>query len=718
MSPTEKRRATRINRRAAVHFIANGKSCYGVVLNFSEIGLFIQTEHMFAVDSTITVPIRIGTDRVVELRGRVAWPQFGISKTTSVSAHTGMGIELFAAPEEYIRFIAQMREQIRKLPRGIEERFEVYHRVRFASGEDFLTQYTENLSRGGMFLATKEPLKQGESIKAHLEIPGIPEPLEVEGRVAYKLGEKEAQSAGRRSGVGIQFVNLTAETKARLHHYIQRLEVHRSRPERRLGNDIPQRGSLTQVLVPELLLGLLEKKATGTLLLDRENVHKLVYIRSGQPVFIESNLRSESLGNFLVQRGVITSEDLEQSLADLAKSEIHHGEIMVAGGMMDAPRMALNLVEHQEEKLLNTFPWFDGSFEFVPGTDWPSTILITPIRTYQTIFQGILRWYDPSVLSSWMGLEEETAIRRIRMPGPDAIVPPLIFRILTHVATPQTLGQIAVKLNVPLEQVIQAAYCLIIAGWTVLDFSARVDVLPAEFIAQKDPETELAERQKHDVVRRWVDEDLERLRSLDFFDLLGVDENAPEREITRAYMERIARYEAQDIETINDETVKSKIVQIRSWLNLAYDTLRDPDLRRVYRKKEKGKKASGINVDGERLIVSALRDLDRNQIDRAIESLEAAHKILPNDISINGYLGWALFQKDRVTHLEKATQMLVEAVKRDPTDAQTHFYLGEIFSYRKDWNKAARLFAQAVNLNPTFVKAAAAYEVAKRRVKH
>ena len=84
------------------------------------------------------------------------------------------------------------------------------------------------------------------------------------------------------------------------------LPSNRQRPERRQVGLPPPKGSLNDYLVPELILGLKSEKATGTLILEREGTTKIVYIRKGDPIFIDSNLRTETFGHFLVRQGKLT----------------------------------------------------------------------------------------------------------------------------------------------------------------------------------------------------------------------------------------------------------------------------------------------------------------------------------------------------------------------------------------------------------------------------
>ena len=72
------------------------------------------------------------------------------------------------------------------------------------------TDATENLSRGGLFVQTDQHFEMGQVVPLSLSFPGLLNPLELVGRVAWLRKAENGQSAG----VGIEVDN--AKDKARL----------------------------------------------------------------------------------------------------------------------------------------------------------------------------------------------------------------------------------------------------------------------------------------------------------------------------------------------------------------------------------------------------------------------------------------------------------------------------------------------------------------------
>jgi uncharacterized protein (TIGR02266 family) len=66
---------------------------------------------------------------------------------------------------------------------------------------------TENLSKGGMFLQTDEPLAIGETITATLSFPGLLEPVHVSGMVV----RRRSKAPGLPAGIGVAFTQNSIE---------------------------------------------------------------------------------------------------------------------------------------------------------------------------------------------------------------------------------------------------------------------------------------------------------------------------------------------------------------------------------------------------------------------------------------------------------------------------------------------------------------------------
>jgi uncharacterized protein (TIGR02266 family) len=85
--------------------------------------------------------------------------------------------------------------------------FEVHYQTR----EAFLSAYSFNLSGGGLFLCTSEPLPVGDRIRVRFTLPGSDAPFEATAQVAW-LSEARLGNPYP-AGMGVQFLDLPLEAR-------------------------------------------------------------------------------------------------------------------------------------------------------------------------------------------------------------------------------------------------------------------------------------------------------------------------------------------------------------------------------------------------------------------------------------------------------------------------------------------------------------------------
>ena len=69
--------------------------------------------------------------------------------------------------------------------RRFERRLPIRITVEYEDTEDFLTDYTANLSIGGMFIETDEPLAMGARFRLRFSVPDRDEPIDTVAEVRW-----------------------------------------------------------------------------------------------------------------------------------------------------------------------------------------------------------------------------------------------------------------------------------------------------------------------------------------------------------------------------------------------------------------------------------------------------------------------------------------------------------------------------------------------------
>lgn len=81
--------------------------------------------------------------------------------------------------------------------------------VDFTSHDSALRVLSLNISAGGIYLATYNPLPPGSTVVLHLHLPTLDSAVEVLGEVVWNNIHPEANS-GLPEGMGIRFLNMSS----------------------------------------------------------------------------------------------------------------------------------------------------------------------------------------------------------------------------------------------------------------------------------------------------------------------------------------------------------------------------------------------------------------------------------------------------------------------------------------------------------------------------
>jgi uncharacterized protein (TIGR02266 family) len=97
--------------------------------------------------------------------------------------------------------------------------------VGWASPREFLVAYSENISRGGIFIATPKPPPVREVVELLLELPDGMQPARTDAEVIQSITAEQAAKLKRTAGAGLQFVGSDDEFRRRLDLCIENLLI-------------------------------------------------------------------------------------------------------------------------------------------------------------------------------------------------------------------------------------------------------------------------------------------------------------------------------------------------------------------------------------------------------------------------------------------------------------------------------------------------------------
>jgi uncharacterized protein (TIGR02266 family) len=108
-------------------------------------------------------------------------------------------------------------------PQRAFQRVPVRLQVGWASPKEFLVTYSENISRGGIFVSTNLPPQLREIVELLLELPDKQGPARTMAEVVQRVTVEEAKASGRVAGAGLQFIGADESFRDRLDACIDHL---------------------------------------------------------------------------------------------------------------------------------------------------------------------------------------------------------------------------------------------------------------------------------------------------------------------------------------------------------------------------------------------------------------------------------------------------------------------------------------------------------------
>jgi tetratricopeptide (TPR) repeat protein len=249
-------------------------------------------------------------------------------------------------------------------------------------------------------------------------------------------------------------------------------------------------GTLAKTPLVHLLVYALEKKLTGTIELFSFDKRAAILFTDGQPAKARTSEPVAHLGRVLYDLGHLTDEQLNRSLAALAKAKeggtMLHGQLLLAQGLIDAAKLRSGLREQLARKLHHVaamapetkYAYYDG-FDVLQGWGGDGDG-IDPVQ----LLWGMLLEYAPwehvsaaleRVSSSPLRLVRGSGLERLRLKKEELAAAELLS------ARPMCASDLAkaARLNERTAQLL--AYLLLV--------TKHVDVLPPV-----DPASEARER--------------------------------------------------------------------------------------------------------------------------------------------------------------------------------------------------------------------------------
>jgi two-component system, OmpR family, response regulator len=137
------------------------------------------------------------------------------------------------------------------------------------------------------------------------------------------------------------------------------------------------RGTFADTPLPEVLAKVYRYRIPGEILAQREDRQCRIRVEGGAVTFAWSSHIEDSLGHFMLRRGLLTSEIYDRSVETMLRQGRRHGQVLVDLGVLGPEQLRLVVADQIRAILWGMFEWEAGEFVFlVPPPPFTETIRI------------------------------------------------------------------------------------------------------------------------------------------------------------------------------------------------------------------------------------------------------------------------------------------------------------------------------------------------------
>ena len=145
--------------------------------------------------------------------------------------------------------------------------------------------------------------------------------------------------------------------------------------------------SLEETSLPDMFATVLRHKVPGVLEISRDEIVKRIFIDNGSIIHASSNDRTDRLGAHLYRSGLLTRQQLAETMREREGSGKLHGQLLIEGGLLSPADLYAAIRGQVESIVWSVFSWQSGELTFRIGQpDDP-----VKMRIYLPLRQAILR---------------------------------------------------------------------------------------------------------------------------------------------------------------------------------------------------------------------------------------------------------------------------------------------------------------------------------------
>ena len=474
-------------------------------------------------------------------------------------------------------------------------------------------------------------------------------------------------------------------------------------------------GNITDMTVSHLFLELRTKKKTGIVFFEHEDVVKKVYFKDGDVVFSSSDVDDDRLGECLLRAGKITKAQYDASAELVKRTNKKQGTILVELGFITPHELVDGVRLQIRQIILGLFSWRGGTYRFEEGPPALSDIIPLQMSTGNLILECV-RGLD------WQAVRKSLPSLKTRLrPAAD---PATLFQsadfthdqktVLSHIDGKRSIEEICSLSGAGDFNTLKALYLFLALGMAEKgEIKAEEEMAFAQEAVREVVHEEQKTRASTDLpaIRQMILKAYEEIEGGNHYQILGVTEGSTTGEIKKAYFKLAKLYHPDRHFDLEMQDMKGKLETLFARTTEAYNTLSSQAARDEYDlSRIKGAKKIEFEEDKADRTGTATNQFNRGMKEYkagnfwgALEAFGWAARLDPINANYFYYLGLTLLEMPRRRH--EAEAAFKKAIEMEPSKADYHVALGEL--YLKSGLKARALtaFKEALNWDPDSARA-------------
>ena len=476
----------------------------------------------------------------------------------------------------------------------------------------------------------------------------------------------------------------------------------------------PSHGTLRELPVPELLRAIHQDALDGVLLLDHGRKKKAIEFRGGWPVAVRSNLVSECFGSYLVERGLVSHDQLGESVERMRTGEGLQGEILVAMEVLDEEAIVDALEGHALEKLLEIFAWRDGRFVVrrAARVEKGSAIGIEG-HPSKLIVDGVRRHYPLKQIDRYFAAHRDAFLVPHGDVEADLDLLTLGAEEIEWLRVLDGTTRIAEIERAP-ESIRRLAFALLCIDALCVEGRAGDRAASRSAMGQVGEGGPSNGRSGSDEKMRIELAALANgMQGKDHFGVLGLRPGAGDDEIRAAYADLAKRTHPDRFHGASS-SVRHLAGQVFARISEAQAAIGTAEARAAYSISQSQGRREAEAVDEGRRALQAETEFQRGEAllaQRAYESallcFGRAMENFPSEGEYRSYYGWCLYlcHPDNQIMLSEALEHCREGVKLAKDREKPYLLLGRLYKAMGKPGAAKKMFSRAVEIRPQCVEA-------------